>query len=155
MVDRSAVTAALVSIAIYAEGSLRRGIYQGGFFLPAPLNNWTVFGVVLILFAFLGWQVHQPLSISIVLESLIGFLLGLVIVWVGRILNIPNLTQFSSIWQAGLRVGLFLFASLLLWPRDTLLDPLPLAVALGVSILANLLSMTVLSATLSMQEEGY
>ena len=150
----SAVAAALVSIAIYAEVSLRRGIYQDGVSLPAPLNDWPVFGVVLILFAFLGWQAHQPVSIVLIIEALIGFFIGLLIAWAGRLVNVSSLTRLPSVWQAGLRVGLFMFASLLLWPRGTLLDPLPLAVAFGVAVLTNLLSATVLSATLSLQEDN-
>lgn len=151
----SAVTAALVSIAVYSEGSLRRGIYHGSVSLPAPLNNWLVFLAVLILFAFLGWQAHQPLSVWIFLEALAGFMIGLLIVWAGGILKFPGFAQMPSIWQTGLRVGIFLFASLLLWPRETLLNPFLLAVALGVAVLANILSTTVLSATVSMQEEVY
>lgn len=151
----SAVTAALVSIAIYSEGSLRRGIFQGSVSLPAPLNNWPVFLVILILFTFLGWQAHQPLSVWIIIEAFAGLLIGLLIVWAGRILKVTGLAQSHSIWQVGIRVGIFLFASLLLWPRETLLNPLLLAVALGVAVLANILSTTVLSATVSMQEEGY
>ena len=150
----SAVAAALISIAIYAEVSLRRGIYQDGVSLPAPLNSWPVFIAALILFAFLGWQAHQPVSLVLIVEAVIGFFTGLLIALAGRFLNVSSLIQLPSAWRAGLSVGLFLFASLLLWPRDILLDPLPLAVALGVAIFTNVLSATVLSATLSLQEDG-
>jgi hypothetical protein len=150
----SAVAAALVSIAIYAEVSLRHGIHQDDGSLPAPLNNWPVFGGMLVLFAFLGWQAHQPISIALIIEALIGFFSGMLIAWAGRLINVSSLVRLPSVWQTGLRVGLFMFASLLLWPRGTLVDPLPLAVALGVAVLTNVLSATVLSATLSLREES-
>lgn len=153
LVGVSAIVAALISIAVFAEFSLRRGIEEDEFSLPAPMNKWPVFGIFLALFVFLGWQAHQPPTLALALEAILGFVVGLVITWAANLLNVPGFQSPSRVGLAAFRMGIFIFAALLLWPRSILLENIPLAVALGLAILTNALSATVLSATLSLQEE--
>ncbi len=87
--------------------------------------------LVLVLFLLLGWQGHQPVSALLILEVIIGALIGIMIVWVGGRWKIPAFQKQSVFWLAGLRAAILLFPALLLWPRDTLQDPLQLAVAIG------------------------
>ena len=131
----SAVTAALVSVMTFVW---LNQYYNLGFHetLPlAPLNTWPGFGIVLVIFLLLGWQGHQPVSALLILEVIIGALIGIVIVWVGSKWKIPAFQKQSVFWLAGLRAAILLFPALLLWPRDTLQDPLQLAVAIGIAVL--------------------
>lgn len=152
-VDASAVAAALVAIAVYVEAGLRRGMDLETALLPAPLNRWPVFGLLLALFVFLGWQAHQPLSLALLGEASLGFLVGLFIAWAGRRLQLPGFAALETIWQSGLRVGSFVFAALLLWPRSLLIEPLQLAAALGVALVMTALAITLVSATISLQDQ--
>lgn len=131
----SAVTAALVSAMAFV------GInqyYQQGFHvktLPAPLNSWPGFSLALVLFLLLGWQAHQPVSILLFVEVIVGSLLGLGIAWMGYKWKIPVFQKQSSFWLAGQRVAMLLFPALLIWPRDILQQPIQLVVAIGISVL--------------------
>jgi hypothetical protein len=146
LIGVSAITAALIGIAVYTEFSLRQEIGRRDIKLPAPANNWIVFGLLLALFVFLGWQAHQPLSGFLLIEAGLGLLVGLIVAWSGRVLNISAFSRTSSLGGAVFTAGLFLFAALVLWPRGMLFDHLPLAVALAVAIITNVLSATLLSA---------
>jgi hypothetical protein len=101
----------------------------------APLNTWPGFGFILVLFLVLGWQGHQPVSTLIILEVIAGALAGLGITWLGRKLEIPAFQKDKPLPLVGLRIALLLFPALLLWPRDTLAQPILLAIALGLAIL--------------------
>jgi hypothetical protein len=83
---------------------------------PAPLNTWPGFLALLAVFIVLGWQIHHPLTTLVAVEVLVGVIIGLICATIGR-------TVASS------RVALLVLAALLLWPREDLLNPLPLALA--------------------------
>ena len=153
VIDVSAVVAALVSMAVFVEGSLRRDVVEDQVLLPAPTNNWVGFSLLLALFVVLGWQGHQPLTLTLLVEAVLSLFVGLGIAWLGRKIGVAGLGESTNILWAGLRVGLFLFAAMLLWPRTTLLDPLQLLVAFGIALITTVLSKTILSATLSLQDE--
>jgi hypothetical protein len=146
----SAIVAALISITVFSEGSLRRGLISGEVGLPAPLNHWPIFIAALFLFAILGWQAHQPLTAGLVFEAGTGLVVGSIAAWVGKQLHIAGLQDTAKNFRAVLRVGLFLFAALILWPRSTLSQPVILVVALGIAIIANVLSLSLISATKSL-----
>jgi len=131
----SAVTAALISIMTFVWLNQYRQVGLRVKTLPAPLNSWTGFSFVLGLFLLLGWQAHQPVSILLFSEVFAGTLLGLIITWLGRKLNIAAFHKERVYWMAGARIALLLFPALLLWPRDTLHNPIQLAVAIGIAIL--------------------
>jgi hypothetical protein len=101
----------------------------------APLNTWVGFVIILVLFLLLGWQAHQPLSTILIIEALVGAIVGLLITYLGRHLALPAFQTEKPFWTVGLRIGLLLFPALLLWPRNTLAIPQYLLVALGLSIL--------------------
>ncbi len=131
----SAVAAALVAVMVFIWLNQH---YQLGYHEEAPsapLNSWSGFGVILVLFLLLGWQGHQPLSVILIIEVVVGAIVGLLITWIGRQLTLPAFQSERPFWFVGLRIGLLLFPALLLWPRDTLDAPQQLLVALGISIL--------------------
>ena len=131
----SAVTAALVSVMIFVWLNQYKQIGTRVKTLPAPLNSWSGFGLILGLFLVLGWQAHQPVSALLFVEVIAGTSLGLVITWIGRKWNIAAFHKERAYWMAGARIALLLFPALLLWPRDTLYNPIQLAVAIGIAIL--------------------
>ena len=133
----SAVTAAMVSVMTFVW---LNQYYKLGFHETpplAPLNTWPGFGIILVLFLLLGWQGHQPVSALLILEVSIGALIGIIIAWVGSIWKIPAFQKQRVFWLAGLRAAILLFPALLLWPRDTLQDPLQLAVAIGIAVIGS------------------
>ncbi|MEW5869367.1 MAG: hypothetical protein AB1894_08835 [Chloroflexota bacterium] len=143
-IESSGVAAALVSVAVYSEAGIRRK--AASLSLPAPLDRWPVFILALALFVFLGWQTHQPLTWALLLEAAAGLLVGWLIAWLGRRMGVAGFIGRSELWQAGLRLGLFLFAALLLWPRNLLVDALPLLAAASLAIMLTVLAVTLLSA---------
>jgi len=131
----SAVSAALVSVMMYLwlNQFYRLGLQEKA--PPAPLNTWPGFTVILGLFLLLGWQGHQPVTSLIAFEVLVGTLVGLTIIWLGRRWEIPAFQKNRPFWLAGVRISTLLFPTLLIWPRDLIKEPLQLAVAIGISIL--------------------
>ena len=129
----SAVTAALVSVITFVWLNQYKQIGSRLKTLPRPLNSWSGFGLILGLFLLLGWQAHQPVSNLLLVEVIVGTLLGLGITWVGRKWNIAAFHKERTYWMTGTRIALLLFPSLLLWPRDILYNPIQLAVAIGIA----------------------
>lgn len=131
----SAVAAALVSVMVFLwlNQYYRLGYHKKA--PPAPLNTWLGFAVILILFLLLGWQAHQPLSSLLILEVVLGALIGLIITWLGRNWELPAFQKQKPFWLVGLRIAGLLFPALLIWPRSILQEPFQLAVAFGISIL--------------------
>ena len=131
----SAVSAALISVMLYIwlNQYYELGMHEKA--PPAPLNTWPGFVVILGLFLLLGWQGHQPVSNLIAFEVLIGTLIGLSVIWMGRRWEIPAFRKKRPFWLAGVRISALLFPTLLIWPRDLIREPVQLAVAIGIAIL--------------------
>jgi len=131
----SAVTAALVSVMtfVWLNQYYKLGFHEKA--PPAPLNTWSGFGFILVLFLLLGWQAHQPVSILFIIEVVAGAFLGLAITWLGRRWKILAFYKEKPYWMAGARIVLLLFPALLLWPRNILNQPTQLAVAIGIAVL--------------------
>jgi len=100
-----------------------------------PLDTWPGFSFVLVLFLLLGWQAHQPASVLLFLEVIVGSLLGLCFAWLGHKYKTLTFQKESPFWLTGQRVAALLFPALLIWPRDILRNPIQLAAAIGISIL--------------------
>jgi hypothetical protein len=133
LVGVSAVTASLASVLVYVTLGLVKGFWPRYKIQPMPLNTWFGFIPILILFLLSASQVHQPISKFLILEVCLGCGIGLVIAWIGRRQRLPSFTVEGSIWQIGFRVVLLLSPALLLWPRGILLQPVFLAIALGIA----------------------
>ncbi len=131
----SAVAASLASVIVYVALGLYYDFWSHTRVKPTPLNTWPGFMFVLILFLLLGWQAHYPLSSTLLLEVVAGFLLSLVIAWTGQQWNLAAFSRNSPLWKVGLRVSLLLFPALLIWPRQTMQEPIQLAYAFGIALL--------------------
>ncbi|MGD8751490.1 MAG: hypothetical protein PVG14_08720 [Anaerolineales bacterium] len=129
----SAVAASLASVIVYVVLGMYRGIWPDKNVKPAPFNSWAGFGLSLVLFLFLGWQAHHPISAFLLLEVLLGCGIGMLIAWIGLYLKLPSFDQRGSIWRAGLRTALILFPALLIWPRGIINESTFLAYAFGIA----------------------
>lgn len=127
----SAVTASLASVILFVSLGLYKGFWPHNKIKPTPLNTWSGFGFLLILFLLLGWQTHQPISAFLILEVVLGCGIGALVAWIGQQKKLPSFTRKSSISRVGLRVVLLLGPALLLWPRGIIQQPVLLAFALG------------------------
>lgn len=132
----SQITAAMVSVMsfVWLRQNSRLGIYYETA-LPAPLNSWPGFSIIFAIFLLLGWQGHQPISTLLIVEVIMGTLLGIGIAWLGNKRINPTLQNRSSFWWLGLRITLLLLPALLIWPRGILEQPTQLLVAIGLSVL--------------------
>ena len=124
------MTAGLASVLVYVTLGLIKEIWPDNKIKPTPLNTWFGFGLILVLFLFLGWQAHQPIFEMLILEVVLGCGTGVLIAWIGQRLDLPSFTRKDSLRQTGFRVVLFLFPTLLLWPRGILQLPILLTYAL-------------------------
>jgi hypothetical protein len=130
----SAVSAAFVSVIVYfwLNRWFRLGMHEQS--PQAPLNTWPGFVGILGLFLLLGWESHQPITNLILIEVLIGTVVGVAISWIGQRLKIPAF-QTDTFWLAALRVFILIFTTLLIWPRDLIQESIQLAAAIGIAIL--------------------
>jgi hypothetical protein len=131
----SAVAASLASVIVYVTIGLSLDFWPHTRVKPTPLNTWPGFIFILALFLLLGWEAHYPLSSRLLLEVVAGFILSLAIAWTGQQLNLKAFPKDSPLWKIGLRVSLLLFPALLIWPRQTIQQPLQLAYAFGIAVL--------------------
>jgi hypothetical protein len=131
----SAVAASLASVIVYVAIGLYMDFWPHTRVKPTPLNTWPGFVFVLVLFLLLGWEAHYPLSSRLLLEVAAGTVLSLVIAWTGQQLNLSAFPKDCPLWRIGLRVSLLLFPALLIWPRQTVQQPMLLAYAFGTTIL--------------------
>jgi hypothetical protein len=140
----SAVAAALASVVGYFIFAMRSNLWEGGKMRPAPLNSWPGFLALLTVFIVLGWQIHHPFSALVAVEVLVGIIIGLICATVGRRLGIPVFLTSGSITVASSRVALLVLAALLLWPREDLLGPLPVALAVAAAAVTLFIATSVL-----------
>lgn len=133
--DISAVAASLASVITFVTVAVYLDLWPEDRVEPAPLNTWPGFIFILALFMLLGWQAHYPLSSTILLEVLVGFLLSICIVWIGQRMKLEAFCQDIPFWRIGLRVASLLFAALLIWPHQTLEQPILLVYAFGITLI--------------------
>jgi hypothetical protein len=89
----------------------------------------------MVLFIFLGWQNHQPISLFIISEAQVGGLLATGISWLGYKSNNPAFQGKKSLFEVGFRNSLLILPTLLMWPRGMVQQPVQLMIAIGLSIL--------------------
>jgi CBS domain-containing protein len=134
----SGVATALLSIAAYLVYGSRRGLWVSGSLQPRPFDYRPIFGAAVIALAFFGWQTHVSLTGPLLLEVGLGLAVVGTAVWLGRFLKSQAFSVERSFVKVLTQVGLLLVPALLLWPRQALLDPAPLALALVVAAAAML-----------------
>ena len=138
----SAVAAAVLSIAVYVAFGAKRGLWADGQISPKPFEHRAVFGLGVVALAFFGWQTHIALTFNVILEVALALVLTGIVFWVSRRFNQSAMDDQNNLQEILFRVGFLLISALLLWPKTMLLDPIPLAIAVGLA------SLTAISASL-------
>jgi len=146
----SGVAAAVMSVAVYVAYGAKRGLWASGAIRPTPLNSGPILGLAVVALAFFGWQTHVPLTLVLLIEVGLGLLVTALAIWVGRLLKSPTFYIEGTFVKVLWRVGLLLVPALLLWPRQVLLEPEPLAFALAAAGLATLGTHLALTPLLSL-----
>lgn len=144
----SEVSAAIFSIAVYLSYGTRRGLWPTGRIAPRPLDAAPGFILGAAVLALLGWQFHAPLTARLLIEALLGTAIAIAGLMLGRRFN--SFAAGSSYARGAVPVGLLLISALLLWPRDALLYPTPLAVALLLAAAAGIGAQEALSPLLKL-----
>jgi CBS domain-containing protein len=145
----SGVAAAMMCVAVYVAYGIKRGLWSDGSIRPTPLDSTPVFIVAVLVLAFFAWQTHVPLTPLLLLEIALGLMFTALVIWIGRRLGSEPFLLENSYQRIMLRVGSLLAPAILLWPREALLDPLPLAIALTAAGLASMASYYTLTPLLN------
>jgi CBS domain-containing protein len=150
--DLSGVAAAMLSVAVFVAYGTKRGLWVQGSIRPKPLDTTPVFILAVLALALFAWQTHVPLTTTLLLEISLGLLFTALVIWVGRRMKSEPFLPENSFPKMMLRVGFLLVPAILLWPRQALLDPLPMLVALIAAILATLGTELFLTPLLSLYD---
>jgi CBS domain-containing protein len=134
--EMSGVVAAMMSVAVYVAYGTKCGLWSKGSIHPRPLDSAPVFFLAVLALAFFAWQTHTPVTSSLLLEIGLGLALTALLIWLGRRIRIESFLLEDSYARITLRVAFLLVPALLIWPRETLLNPLPFAIALLIAALA-------------------
>ncbi|MCS7222069.1 MAG: CBS domain-containing protein [Anaerolineae bacterium] len=125
----SSVVATLFSIAVYVAYGEAQGVWSNGIVRPRPLDAGPIFGLAVAALAFFAWQTHVPLTPMLFLEVSLSLLVTGIAVWGRHLFRSQASHVERSFLNVLARVGLLLTSALLLWPREALIDPVPLALA--------------------------
>ncbi len=147
--DLSGVAAATMSVVIYVAYGTKRGLWPDGSIHPKPLNSAPVFLLAVLALAFFAWQTHIPVSPLLLLDIGLGLAFTALVVWTGRRIRSEPFFYENSYLKILLRVGGLLIPAIFLWPREALLDPLPLVIALVAAMLAMIVTRYTLAPLLS------
>lgn len=130
----SAIAASLASVIVFVTVGLYIDLWPFKRIEPTPLNTWPGFFAVLVMFLLLGWQAHYPPSDYFWIEIVIGFVLSVVIALVGQRFGSEAFPTSIPMWRIGLRVSFLLFPALLIWPQQTLEEPMLIVYAFIIAI---------------------
>lgn len=144
----SGVAAAVLSVVVFVSYGVRNGLWSDGIIRPRPLDREPVFYAAIVVLAFFSWQTHVPLTPILVVEIGVALLLTALAVWIGILIKHPAFLAEGSFLRVMRRVGLLFVPAIFLWPRETLLDPAPLVIALAAAGLGSLVTHYLLSPLL-------
>ncbi len=125
----SGVAASITSIVVYVAYGARRGLWETGVVQPLPMNNRPLFAAAVAALAFFAWQTHIPLTPNLLLDLFLGLGIVVAAIWIGRLVHTTTFREDRSFINIVVRAGFLLAPTLLLWPRQILLEPEPLLIA--------------------------
>lgn len=134
----SSVAAAMFSALVFVTYGVRCGLWSSGVVEPRPLDSFPLHSLAVVALALFAWQIHVPLLPVLALEVALASALIALIAVIGRKLALPTFAGARSTLHVILRVAALLIPALLLWPRGTLIEPTPLALALLAALAATL-----------------
>jgi hypothetical protein len=135
LIGVSAVAASLASVIVFVSVGLYFDLWPFQKIEPSPLNTWPGFVLILAVFLLLGLQAHYPPSSLLILEVAASFFLSMAVAWLGKRCVSDVFPQSLPLWPIGLRISLLLFPVLLIWPEQTLQQPILLAYAFGLAVI--------------------
>ncbi len=138
VLDVSPVAAAVLSVIVFVAYGANRRVWSNGQLSLRPLDSPAIFILATAALGFFGWQIHVPLTPLLLLEIVLGLAVAGAAFWAGYQIKSPLFAQGSSFFKILGRAALLLVPAFLLWPRDALLNPAPLAAALGAAALTTL-----------------
>jgi hypothetical protein len=141
----SPIAAVLISVIVFIEFYLTRSDRKEINLSLSRFDNRFPFYILLALFIFTAWQTHQPIALVQWIEVVLGLFVGLFVTFFGQRIAVHRFEHLSSNWRNSLKLGLFLFGLLLLWPRGPELKPVIILVALGMAVFLPVLSMMLLA----------
>jgi len=154
MPGTSGVAAAAMTALMVAVYGYNVGLWPTMATLPAPLDRRGIFLLMAATWLLLGWQAHVPLATTHVMGIGLGLVAAAVGVLVGRWLALPPVGAVRPLSKALLRkqrkVFLLLLGALLLWPREAVLGPWPLTVALLAALATMFILRTMLHGVLGL-----
>ena len=142
----SPIAALLIGVIVFVEFHYTQPEGNEAPITPARLDKRLPFFILLVLFIFTAWQIHQPVSLIQWFEVFLGLCIGLLVAIIGQRIGVPRFEHLSSNWRSALKLGIFLFGILLLWPRGSELGLLLIWVALGLAVFLPVLSAILLAA---------
>lgn len=145
-IGTSAITAALISVVVFAEFTDQRFAIEGSITGSALLDNRLTFFVALGLFLFTAWQTHQPATSVLWLEVGIVLCIGFLTALLGRRWGLSRFELLISAWRSALQLGLFLLGMLILWPRGPELGSVMIWIAFGSAVFLPVLTALLLAA---------
>jgi hypothetical protein len=142
----SPIAATLIGVIVFTEFYLIRLEAKDRTTVLFQFDNRVLFYILLTLFVFTSWQAHQPIALVQWSEVILGLLAGLLIAFLGQKIGVHRFEHLSLNWRNSLKLGLFLFGILLLWPRGPEIKPVLIWVALGMATFLPVLSAILLAA---------
>lgn len=136
----SPIAASLVSFIIFTEFYMIRQDGNKRITPSTQFDNRVPFYILLVLFVFTAWQTHQPVTLVQWSEVFLGLLAVFLITFLGQRIGVPRFEHLSLNWRNSLKLGLFLFGFLLLWPRGSELNPVMIWIALAMAVFLPVLS---------------
>ena len=143
--NASPIAAVLISVVVFAEFHYTHLEGKVAGMASARLDDRLPFFILLTLFIFTAWQTHQPLTLIQWLEVVLGLCTGLLVALLGQRIGLPRFEHLSLNWHSALKLGLFLFGILILWPRGSDLGPVLIWIAIGLAVFLPVLSAILLA----------
>ncbi len=126
----SSVAAAMFAAFIYVTYGVRSGLWPNGVVQPRPLDSLPLHSLAVLALAFFAWQTHVPLVPILAVEAALALGMITLVALAGRGMGLPHFASPRSLLQVIVRVAALMIPALLLWPRESLIEPAPLALAL-------------------------
>ena len=155
-IGASAIAAALISFAIFAEVRNYFVNNEGTGASYTRVDQRFTFPILLALFIFTAWQTHQTLTLAQGILAVLSLCIVFLIAPLARRIGLPQFEHQGSVWDTGLRLGLFFFGILILWPHGPGLGSFMIWIALGSAISLPVLSIIIITALhdMNMQWNG-
>lgn len=155
LLKTSPIAAVLIGVVVFIEFYLFHPEDKETTIVPTKLDNRVPFYVLLGIFVFTAWQTHQPMALVQWAEVALGLLACLLIALLGQRIGVSRFEHLITNWRNALKLCLFLFGFLLLWPQGSEINPGIIWIALGMAILLPVISANLLAVLRDLSTEKH